>query len=795
MTAIREQPLDAIELLPFHCPFPAAIHPQADAIERHCVEWIDRFELYGSAAQRERLIAHARRRGLRARAADAPTPSASPTSRSGSTGASRPTTSTTTTARPAGAPPTSSRSARRSCACARSRAPRFALELPYNDALRDLTNAILRHATPAQRIEWAHTARAWFFGMAWDVANAERGVPPSLNDYLAMRMHTGGLASWATTLNIANGIELTPAQAASGPVRALVEAWSTFCLLLNDLMSFAKEARNGDSSSNVVSVIAHERGCTPADGDSGRARPQRPHRDALPRPARAVALAGRSRGATRRWRGSSRASDTRGAGSSTGASAPRATRPAATRTRRRLQSFPGWAEEPTRREPRAAAAPLDRLVVGGAHMIRAQELARLRRERRPPESPPLAEQQPRLPVSRRLVRRRVRRRAAAWARAASALHGRGPRRLPHAQRRRARRRAVLPAPRRAPRLRRLGRGRGRSSARSTTSRSTPTARACAPATARDRRSRGSRSARCARSTARSSCGTTRPARRRHGRSPRSRRPASPPPFRHLTTIVDHPQDIVENAVDIGHIGPVHGYRNARVRRPFEAHGPSFTIAASGERVFPLTGPVEIVFDIVAHGLGHIWVDGDDPAAARGGAVPGDGDAARLPLTSRSASASRCASGTRPASRSRAAAAVAAADERARPRLPARPVRRTSRSGSTRSTSTAAAAGEGRRTDPRLPSLGASSSTRSRRRRTDARRGRSVSRVTKRRSTPSSTDLEPELEALVGEARLLDPGERSHLRQRGSVLRAEVVDEVSRASPPSRCAARCRARSR
>ena len=78
------------------------------------------------------------------------------------------------------------------------------------------------------------------------------------------RTTTGGFASWATTLNIANGIELTAAQAASGPLRALTEAWSTFCLLLNDLMSFAKEARNGDSSSNVVSVIAHERDCTPA---------------------------------------------------------------------------------------------------------------------------------------------------------------------------------------------------------------------------------------------------------------------------------------------------------------------------------------------------------------------------------------------------------------------------------------------------------------------------------------------------------------------------------------------------
>ncbi len=257
----------SIRLQPFYCPFPAAVHPCLDQIERACVEWIDRFELYRDSAQRDRLIV-TRAAEIYARAL--PTADAErvadvakwlywgfatddlyydcgPTSRRAADFLAL------------GAP-----------LVRLSEEPRaaFASELPYNGALRDLTRAILRHATPAQRIEWVHTARAWFFGMAWDVANAERGAPPLLNDYLAMRMHTGGLASWATTLNIANGIELSPTQAASGPVRALVEAWSTFCLLLNDLMSFAKEARNGDSSSNVVWVLSHECGCSP-----GRAIP------------------------------------------------------------------------------------------------------------------------------------------------------------------------------------------------------------------------------------------------------------------------------------------------------------------------------------------------------------------------------------------------------------------------------------------------------------------------------------------------------------------------------------------
>jgi len=86
----------------------------------------------------------------------------------------------------------------------------------------------------------------------------------------------------------------------------------------------------------------------------------------------------------------------------------------------------------------------------------------------------------------------------------------------------------------------------------------------------------------------------------------------PSPYRYRATLVDHPQDVVENSIDIGHIGPLHGYRDARVRRPFEADGPSFTVAAGGFRVFPLMPPMEVVFDIVAHGLGHIWVEASIP---------------------------------------------------------------------------------------------------------------------------------------------------------------------------------------
>ena len=86
----------------------------------------------------------------------------------------------------------------------------------------------------------------------------------------------------------------------------------------------------------------------------------------------------------------------------------------------------------------------------------------------------------------------------------------------------------------------------------------------------------------------------------------------PAPFRRQTTIVGHPQEVVENTVDIGHIGPLHGYRHARMRQPFTAHGPFFTLAASGERVVPLAGSVEVLFDVAVHGLGHIWATATIP---------------------------------------------------------------------------------------------------------------------------------------------------------------------------------------
>ena len=264
MTISTQPSGPALELLPFYCPFEPTINPQAESIEARCVEWIDQFEVYGNSEQRERLIATKAAEIYSRALPEADAERVADVAKWLYWGFATddllydngPTSISATAFLRVGAV---------LVRLAEEPRTRFEWEPPYCDALRDLAVAVRRHATPGQWVEWGHLARAWFFGMAWDVANAERAAPPSLNEYLMMRMHTGGIPSFITTLGIANSNELPPNVAGSMPVRAVIEAWSTLALLLNDLMSYAKELANGDTSSNIVSVIARERGCSPQE--------------------------------------------------------------------------------------------------------------------------------------------------------------------------------------------------------------------------------------------------------------------------------------------------------------------------------------------------------------------------------------------------------------------------------------------------------------------------------------------------------------------------------------------------
>lgn len=78
--------------------------------------------------------------------------------------------------------------------------------------------------------------------------------------------------------------------------------------------------------------------------------------------------------------------------------------------------------------------------------------------------------------------------------------------------------------------------------------------------------------------------------------------AFPAPLRRFHRLTAHPQDIVENTVDMGHFTALHGYRSARIRN-LEFDGPAMRADVATRRGFPPLGALEFGFAARAYGLG------------------------------------------------------------------------------------------------------------------------------------------------------------------------------------------------
>ncbi|WP_169806819.1 Rieske 2Fe-2S domain-containing protein [Actinomadura macra] len=76
----------------------------------------------------------------------------------------------------------------------------------------------------------------------------------------------------------------------------------------------------------------------------------------------------------------------------------------------------------------------------------------------------------------------------------------------------------------------------------------------------------------------------------------------PAPIRRFHRLTAHPQDIVENTVDMGHFTALHGYRSARIRE-LDFDGASMRADVVTRRGFPPLGALEFCFVARAYGLG------------------------------------------------------------------------------------------------------------------------------------------------------------------------------------------------
>jgi len=88
---------------------------------------------------------------------------------------------------------------------------------------------------------------------------------------------------------------------------------------------------------------------------------------------------------------------------------------------------------------------------------------------------------------------------------------------------------------------------------------------------------------------------------------------------HRFELRTHPQDVVENSVDVGHLSVVHGYRNARCVAPLEVSGSQLRVTWAMDRDGSTLGvpgqDLEVEFAIVIDGLGVSRVEVHTPLLA------------------------------------------------------------------------------------------------------------------------------------------------------------------------------------
>ncbi|MFF9481129.1 terpene synthase family protein [Streptomyces sp. NPDC014733] len=253
------------QLPPFYCPITLTgdIHPRHAELERRALEWIDSYGLYPDATERAwglathsaefscRIIPHGEPEPLLvfmmwnywAHAVDDWLDSGSNATATGKV------------------VDTSIRLLRALEYPGSSMMP----PSPYTDALHDLVGRTRAVLSPWQLRRFTDGVRDWLFASSWQTANAERGVMPSLNDFAAMAVSINGTRFSLTWGEVANGVDLPPDVQCSPAVQALTDAAGFLVGTDNDLFSYAKEDHLEIPEQNLINVIAHERGCTPAE--------------------------------------------------------------------------------------------------------------------------------------------------------------------------------------------------------------------------------------------------------------------------------------------------------------------------------------------------------------------------------------------------------------------------------------------------------------------------------------------------------------------------------------------------
>ncbi|MER6387255.1 hypothetical protein ABT236_02105 [Streptomyces sp. NPDC001523] len=135
---------------------------------------------------------------------------------------------------------------------------------PMTRALEDLVTRTHALLTPFELRRFTEGTRDWLLGAAWEAANAERGLIPGLADFAAMGTLANGTRFSLTWADVANRVRPAPDVLYAPEVRALTDAAGFVVSADNDLFSYDKDDHVEPREVNLINVIAHQEGLTPA---------------------------------------------------------------------------------------------------------------------------------------------------------------------------------------------------------------------------------------------------------------------------------------------------------------------------------------------------------------------------------------------------------------------------------------------------------------------------------------------------------------------------------------------------
>jgi hypothetical protein len=255
-------PVIGWQLPSFYCPIEPAIHPRADQLERHAIAWLDDANLFHDEKDRAWSIAtHSADFSCRVIPCGDEEPllvfilwnhwAFALDDQWHDTGSAAIRTSTIVDLNA------------RISRCLEAPGSAMLGNDPFAAALADLVARTRAITTPAQLHRVAEGLRDWLLGAAWQVSNVERGIMPTLSDYVSMRPSINGTRFSLAWSQLANRIELPAEEEHSASVQALTDAAGFIVSCDNDLFSYAKEDDHETLDQNIINLLAHHNNCPP----------------------------------------------------------------------------------------------------------------------------------------------------------------------------------------------------------------------------------------------------------------------------------------------------------------------------------------------------------------------------------------------------------------------------------------------------------------------------------------------------------------------------------------------------